>query len=65
LHQKYSTVHKQNDIAIIKLKEPTKFTWPIERICLASDDLMLPKNYTITGFGRTDANCKFLLKILL
>ncbi|XP_070494836.1 chymotrypsinogen B-like [Chironomus tepperi] len=66
LHPKYLRSTRHNDIAIIKLKEPTKFTWPIKTICLSSDDSDLPHNLTITGFGRNDVDTfktsKWLLK---
>ena len=64
LHPKYSRLLRQNDIAIIKLKQPTKFSWPIDTICLSSDDSDLPENFTITGYGRNEEESKYLSKIL-
>ncbi|XP_070494837.1 chymotrypsinogen B-like [Chironomus tepperi] len=58
LHPKYSRFTKLNDIALIKMKQPTNFTWPIDFICLSSDDSDLPKNFTITGFGINDFDTK-------
>uniref|UniRef100_W5MUA0 coagulation factor Xa n=1 Tax=Lepisosteus oculatus TaxID=7918 RepID=W5MUA0_LEPOC len=58
IHNKYVTDTYDNDIAIIKLKEPIKFTKFIIPACLPEKDfaekvLMKQNDAQISGFGRT------------
>jgi len=55
-------VTHQNNIALIKLKHPTKFTWPIQTVCLSSDDNNLPNDFTASGHGIL-STCKLLIRI--
>ena len=50
-----------NNIALIKLKHPTKFTWLIQTVCLSMDDNNLPNDFTASGHGLLSTS-KLLIK---
>ncbi|XP_070494751.1 ovochymase-like [Chironomus tepperi] len=58
LHPDYSRSTKLNDIALIKLARPfntTRFPF-IKPICLSTNDVNLPANFTVIGYGKNDVN---------
>jgi hypothetical protein len=65
IHPQYSTLSKHHDIALLKLKTPVKFTDVIKPVCLSSNEIHVPKNLTVTGFGSTEAGRSALSERLL
>ena len=54
MHPKYLRIARQNDIALIKLKNPVVPSDSVDTICLSTSDNIPENEFTITGFGRTN-----------
>ena len=50
----YDSVNQYNDIALIKLKQPVKYSKIISPVCLPSSDVKDPQGLFVAGWGRTD-----------
>ena len=59
-HPEYNTVTKNNDLALLKMKERIKFTREVSPVCLPdSEDLLHYYDCKVTGWGMTRGECFF------
>ncbi|CAG9800165.1 unnamed protein product [Chironomus riparius] len=56
IHPEYSNVTKQNDIALIKLKQPANLSEVVDTICLSFSDDKLPKELNMIDFAIPNLN---------
>ncbi|CAG9800168.1 unnamed protein product [Chironomus riparius] len=55
MHPDYKRSTRHNDIALIKLRYPVASSSSVGTICLSTSDDVQVNEFTITGFGRTNA----------
>ncbi|RWS24025.1 cocoonase-like protein, partial [Leptotrombidium deliense] len=55
-HENYTTDTYQNDVAVIRLKKPLRFSYTVRPVCVAPRRLKIDenKNITIVGWGVTE-----------
>ena len=63
MHPNYLRSTRHNDIALIKLRYPVAPSSSVDTICLSTRDDIPTNEFTITGFGRTNAESKLFLNI--